>query len=105
MNVPEKDRKGSESSRVNLSAAGLAGQIGCLIPAIILGAVLGGLWLDRTFSSDHIFTLVLLLGSLPLSIYLTFVMAMRTVKQMNANLPPPTAAPKPQPKEDETGDE
>lgn len=105
MSEPGKDRPGQTGNNVNWSAAGLAGQIGCVIPAIILGAVLGGLWLDRTFRSDHIFTLALLLASLPLSIYLTFAMAMRAVKQMNANLNPPAGTTPSQPKEDETGDE
>lgn len=105
MHEPEKDPKGPLQTNVNFSAAGLAGQIGCVVPAIILAAVLGGLWLDKTFDTNRIFTLILLLASLPLSIYLTFALAMRTVKSMNANLKPPATAKPSQPKEDETGDE
>ena len=101
----EKDTKPTPQSNVNLSAMGLAGQIGCVVPVIILAAVLGGVWLDRYFKTEHIFTIFLLLTSLPLSIYLTFVMAMRAVRDLNAALKPPASERPSRPKEDETGDQ
>lgn len=67
----------------SLAALSLAGQIGCAVPAIILAAVLGGLWLDRHFGTGRWITLGLLLASLPLSIYITFRLAMRAAKEMN----------------------
>lgn len=79
----------SPSSRVpspNLTAMSLAGQIGCVVPAIILAAVLGGLWLDRQLGTGRWFTLGLLLVSLPLSIFVTFRLAMRTVQEVNRML-------------------
>jgi hypothetical protein len=104
MQEPEKDQKSRLQANANLSAMGLAGQLGCVIPVIILLAVLGGVWLDRTFHTEHIFTLFLLLASLPLSIYLTFQMAMRAVKSINESLKPPSSDKPVQPKEDETGE-
>ena len=89
MGKPENDQKPLISSNANLAAAGLAGQIGCVVPVIILASVLGGLWLDRTFNTDKLFTLILVLGSLPLSIYLTFRLALRAVKEINQTLKPP----------------
>lgn len=91
MNQPEKDQKTHFSSSANLAAAGLAGQIGCVVPVIILASVLGGLWLDRTFQTDKIFTLVLVLASLPVSIYLTFRLALRAVKEINRSMQPPSS--------------
>ena len=82
----KQEVKGKEEhpqGNANFAAAGLAGQIGCLVPAIILASVLGGMWLDRTFDTGHTITLILVLVSLPVSIYLTFLMAMRTVREMN----------------------
>jgi len=104
MSQPEKDQKYRLQSNANLSAAGLAGQIGCVVPVIILLSVLGGSWLDRTFHTEHVFTLLLLLASLPLSIYLIFQMAMRAVKSINQSLKPPTSDKSVRPKEDETGE-
>ncbi len=104
MNQPEKDSKSRLQANANLSAMGLAGQIGCVVPVIILSAVLGGVWLDRTFGTNHVFTLLLLLGSLPLSIYLTFQMAMRAVKDIGQSLQPPVSSKPALPEEDETGE-
>ncbi len=67
----------------NLTAMSLAGQIGCVVPLIILAAVLGGLWLDRHFGTERWITLGLLLASLPISIFITFRLAMRTVQELN----------------------
>ena len=104
MNEPEMNNKPSVQPSINLTAAGLAGQLGCVVPAIILVAVLGGVWLDKTFSTDHTFTLLLLVASLPLSIFLTFKMAMRAVKNINEAIKPSASTKINQPKEDETGD-
>jgi F0F1-type ATP synthase assembly protein I len=104
MSQPEKESQHRLSANANLSAMGLAGQIGCVIPIIILLAVLGGVWLDRTFETKPIFTLFLLLASLPLTIYLTFYMAMRAVKDINQSLQPPVSNKPAPPEEDETGE-
>jgi hypothetical protein len=53
---------------LNLTLAGVAGQVGCVTLIIILAAVLGGLWLDNRFQTRPIFTAVLLLASIPVSL-------------------------------------
>ncbi len=73
----------------NLTAMSLAGQIGCVVPVIILAAVLGGLWLDRHLGTGRWITLGLLLASLPLSILVTFRLALRTAQELNRSLQPP----------------
>lgn len=104
MSLPEKDQKYQVQRSANLAAAGLAGQIGCVIPVIILGSVLLGLWLDKIFETDKVITLIMVLGSLPVSIYLTFRLAMRAVKDINQSMQPPAPS-KPNPlKEDEKSD-
>lgn len=55
-----------------MTLAGVIGQVGCLTVAVIALALVAGLWLDNQFSTKPIFTLVLVLGSMPLSIYLMF---------------------------------
>jgi hypothetical protein len=104
MSEPEKDQKTQMQRSANLAAAGLAGQIGCVVPVIILASVLLGLWLDKTFETGKIITLILVLGSLPVSIYLTFRLAMRAVKEINQSMQPPASSKPNPPKEDETSD-
>ena len=104
MSEPEKDQKAQVQRSANLAAAGLAGQIGCVVPVIILGSVLLGLWLDKTFETGKIITLIMVLGSLPVSIYLTFRLAMRAVNEINQSMQPPASAKSNPPKEDETSE-
>lgn len=49
---------------------GLLGQVGCLTVIVILAALAAGMWLDRQFGTRPTFTLILVLGSIPVSIYL-----------------------------------
>ncbi|MBN2386162.1 MAG: AtpZ/AtpI family protein [Anaerolineales bacterium] len=104
MSQPEKDPKTRLPGNANLAAAGLAGQIGCVVPVIILASVLAGLWLDELFATGKLITLIFVLGSLPVSIYLTFRLAMRAVKEINQSIPPPASTSLTPPKEDETSD-
>ncbi len=52
----------------NLTLASVVAQVGCLTFVIILGAVLGGLWLDNHYESKPIFTVGLLIVSIPVSL-------------------------------------
>lgn len=100
MSEPEKGSKPQDTRSANLAAAGLAGQIGCVVPFIILGSVLAGLWLDKTFNTGKTITLILVLGSLPVSIFLTFWLAMRAVKEINKTIQPSSSEKHAEPKED-----
>ena len=104
MSEPGNDQKPSNLRGANLAAAGLAGQIGCVVPVIILASVLLGLWLDKTFATGKVITLIMVLGSLPVSIFLTFRLAMRAVKEINQSMQPPATTRSNSPKEDETSD-
>ncbi len=48
----------------------LIAQMGCLTLAVIAVSVLAGLWLDNNFHTKPIFTLVLLLVGIPVSVIL-----------------------------------
>lgn len=63
--------------------AGLASQIGCLTVVILFAAVFGGLWLDKIFDSKPIITILLVVISAPVSLGLTFWVAMRAAKRVN----------------------
>ena len=59
--------------------AGLTAQSGCLVVGVVLVAVVAGIWLDRMLDTRPLITLVLVLGSVPVTIYLLFRIAMRAV--------------------------
>ena len=104
MNEPLHDPKVKTMRSANLAAAGLAGQIGCVVPGIILASVVLGLWLDKAFDTGKLITLIMVLGSLPVSIYLTFRLAMRAVKEINQSMPPISSQKTNPSKEEETSD-
>jgi F0F1-type ATP synthase assembly protein I len=60
----------------------MVGQVGCLTLIIILASVFGGLWLDNTFGTKPVFTLVLLLAGIPLSVIMMLVVARRTLARL-----------------------
>lgn len=60
----------------------LVGQVGCLTLVIILASVFGGLWLDKTFNTKPVFTLVLLLAGIPVSVFVMLAVARRTLARL-----------------------
>jgi uncharacterized membrane protein YedE/YeeE len=69
--MPPADRMPKQvSSSLGMALAGLLGQIGCLTVVIVLAALATGLWLDGRLQTKPLFTIGLLLGSVPVSLYL-----------------------------------
>ena len=60
----------------------MVGQVGCLTLVIILASVFGGLWLDKVFGTKPIFTLVLLLAGIPVSVFVMLTVARRTLARL-----------------------
>ncbi len=67
--------------------AGMTAQSGCLVVGVVMIAVVAGIWLDRVLNTRPLITLALVLGSLPLSIYLLFRIAMQAVKAGRQEVP------------------
>lgn len=63
----------------------LVGQVGCLTLGIILLSVFGGMWLDSMFGTKPVFTLILLLAGIPLSVFLMLVVARRTLAKLKSD--------------------
>lgn len=79
-----------DNQTYNMTLAVVIGQVGCFTPIIIIGALFVGLWLDRTFDTKPIFTIVFILASMPLSLYVLFRIvraATARLKKTNANQP------------------
>lgn len=64
---PEQDR--SENA-LKMAIAGVVGQVGCLTLVIITIALIVGLWLDNQLQTRPLFTLIFILGSIPVTLYL-----------------------------------
>ncbi len=72
---------------LNLTLAGAAGQVGCVTLVIIIAAVLGGLWLDARFQTRPIFTLILLIASIPVSLVAMLYIVRLVTSKIKANPP------------------
>jgi hypothetical protein len=66
--------------------AGVAGSVGCLTVLIIFAALLGGLWLDSQLQTRPLFTILFLIGSVPV----TLVAMFWVVRQATARIRPDT---------------
>lgn len=76
-------------------------QIGALTLAAVIGPLVLGLWLDRTFATRPLFTLLLMLASFPLTLYVIYRVSMRAVSKIQAPPNDPAATDK----EEQTSDD
>jgi len=70
---------------LNLTLAGLVGQVGCLTLVIVLGAVLLGLYLDNLFQTRPWITIGLVLVSIPVSLVVMFFISRKVVAKIKTN--------------------
>jgi len=82
--TPDRDRA---ATALKMTLAGVIGQVGCLTIAIIAVALFAGLWLDNQFHTRIIFTLLFVMGSVPITLYLMFriVLSVAPKIQLNAD--------------------
>jgi F0F1-type ATP synthase assembly protein I len=80
---PQPPRKLSD-----VQIASLIGQSGCLVVVLVLGALFGGIMLDRLLGTKPLFTLALVLASLPIGMFALYRFAMGAVA---GSVPPPAA--------------
>lgn len=74
----EQNRRNSISTLLIV----VIGQVGCLTLAVILASVFGGLWLDKTFDTKPVFTLVLLFAGIPLSVFLMLYVSRKSLARL-----------------------
>ncbi len=63
--APKTDRA---QYAVNMTLAVVAGQVGCITLFLILLALIGGLWLDAQLNTRPLFTVVLMIASIPVTV-------------------------------------
>lgn len=79
-NGDEKKRIESFAS-ANMTMASVAGQVGCVTLLSVFGAVFIGLYLDRLFGTRPVILIILVLGSAPLALFLTYHIALRAARE------------------------
>ena len=74
--------------RVNTNAllAGVIGQVGCLIVFIIFVALGAGMVLDKFLETKAIFTVILMVGSVPVALYFAVRLSLTAVDRAQQNL-------------------
>ncbi|MBP7227723.1 MAG: AtpZ/AtpI family protein [Longilinea sp.] len=84
MSAPTPPSLSNRQKVFNLALAALAGQVGCLTLLIVALAVGGGLWLDQRFGSKPVFTLGLVVISIPVSLAVMFFVARTTISRIRS---------------------
>ena len=64
------------------AALGVAGQMGCLMLFLALGALVAGLVLDNAFGTRRIFTLICVIVSVPVNLGFTLFLTQRLIKRI-----------------------
>jgi ABC-type molybdate transport system permease subunit len=82
---PDEDqvKKKKLQHTYNLTLAAVTGQVGCLTLIIILAALFGGLWLDNRFDTRPMFTIGLVIASVPVTLFLMIWVAKKATAKIN----------------------
>ena len=85
--LPNDETNGKKDRRYafNLILAGLIGQVGCLTLGIIFAALILGLWLDNLLDSKPILTILLLVGSVPLTVIAMLFVVRKAAAKIKIN--------------------
>jgi F0F1-type ATP synthase assembly protein I len=77
MNQNDSSNQKQVVNQMSLTLALVIGQAGCVTLVIVILAVLAGLWLDQALGTRPTFTLILILGSIPVSLF-TLIKVLKT---------------------------
>jgi len=81
----KKPEKGRVQHAFNLTLAAVAGQVGCLTLVIVLAALFGGLWLDNRYDTRPMFTIGLMVASVPVTLVLMFWVVRTATSRLQNN--------------------
>jgi hypothetical protein len=82
MNSGNPEKTEHKSKILNISVAVAAAQVGCVTLVVVLAAIFLGMWLDSQFQTKPIFTLVFVLGSIPVSVISMLLIVRAAVKRI-----------------------
>ena len=78
--------KNQQQINTNALLASVVGQVGCLIVFIVFIALGVGLALDKFLGTKAIFTVLLMVGSVPVALYLTVRISLTAVNRAQNKL-------------------
>ena len=78
--------KGSQTVN-NLAVFSVGAEVGCATIIIVFVALFIGIGLDKLLGTKPVFIILFTLGSAPLSIFITYKLAMRAVKSATPRVP------------------
>jgi magnesium-transporting ATPase (P-type) len=78
--------KNQQEINMNALLASVVGQVGCLIVFIVFIALGAGLALDKFLGTKAIFTVLLMVGSVPVALYLTVRLSLTAVSRAQIKL-------------------
>lgn len=78
-----RQKQAQALATANLKLTTVAGQVGCLTLLIVFLALFLGIYLDRLLGTKPIILIILVLGSAPISLYLTYRIAINAVRKAN----------------------
>ncbi len=82
MNLSDKSKPDSRKELFTTALISTVGSVGCVTLVIVLGAILGGIWLDGHFGTKPTWTLTLALISIPLSVLAMIIVARAIIKRI-----------------------
>lgn len=80
----DQSGKNRKEFAFNLALSVVVGQVGCLTLVIILAALFGGLWLDRYLDTRPLFTIILMVASVPLTLVMMFWVVRKATTKFQA---------------------
>lgn len=78
------ETKKQPSLGLSVIIGAVLGQVGCLTVAVIFAALVAGLWLDKTFQTRPVFTILLFVASVPVTVVMMFVIVRRATARITA---------------------
>lgn len=84
MNEQKKPTASPWPSVFNMTIAAVAGQVGCLTVVVLGLMLLVGLWLDGHFGTRPLFTILMLVFSVPVTLVLMFAVVRRVTQRISA---------------------
>ena len=76
------DHRPQRTFRYTLAA--VTGQVGCLTSFILIAALLGGIWLDNQFNTQPLFTVGMLVISVPITLVVMIWIVRKTTSRMQS---------------------
>ena len=83
----EKPKQDNVQYALNMGLAGLAGTVGVVTLVIVIVALVLGIFLDRQLNTKPLFTILILLGSMPITLYVMFRLALGAISKIRPAQP------------------